>query len=73
VTNAGGLAVICADACEAAGLTLPELTEESQQQLTKLLAAEATVRNPIDMLGTATGEVFAKAIRIALADARVDA
>lgn len=73
VTNAGGLAVICADACEAAGLTLPELTEESQQKLRKLLAAEATVRNPIDMLGTATGEVFTKAIRIALADARVDA
>jgi acetyl coenzyme A synthetase (ADP forming)-like protein len=72
VTNAGGLAVICADACEAAGLTLPELTEESQKQLRELLAAEASVRNPIDMLGTATGEVFAKAIRIALADARVD-
>jgi acetyl coenzyme A synthetase (ADP forming)-like protein len=73
VTNAGGLAVVCADACEAAGLTLPELTEESQQKLRELLAAEATVRNPVDMLGTATGEVFAKAIRIALADARVDA
>ncbi len=73
VTNAGGLAVICADACEAAGLSLPELTEESQQKLRKLLAKEATVRNPIDMLGTATGEVFTEAIRIALADARVDA
>ena len=73
VTNAGGLAVVCADACEAAGLTLPELTEDSQQKLRKLLAAEATVRNPIDMLGTAPGEVFAEALRIALADARVDA
>jgi acetyl coenzyme A synthetase (ADP forming)-like protein len=73
VTNAGGLAVVCADACEAAGLTLPELTEESQAKLRKLLPAEATVRNPIDMLGTAPGEVFAEAIRIALADARVDA
>jgi acyl-CoA synthetase (NDP forming) len=73
VTNAGGLAVICADACESVGLTLPELTEESQQKLRKLLAKEATVRNPIDMLGTATGEVFTEAIRIVLADARVDA
>jgi len=73
VTNAGGLAVICADACESVGLTLPELTEESQQKLRKLLAKEATVRNPIDMLGTATGDVFTEAIRIVLADARVDA
>jgi acetate---CoA ligase (ADP-forming) len=73
VTNAGGLAVICADACESVGLALPELSEESQQKLRKLLAKEATVRNPVDMLGTATGEVFAEAIRIVLADARVDA
>jgi acetyl coenzyme A synthetase (ADP forming)-like protein len=73
VTNAGGLAVICADACEAAGLALPELTEASQQKLRKLLAEEATVRNPVDMLGTATGESFSEAIRIVLADARVDA
>jgi acetyl coenzyme A synthetase (ADP forming)-like protein len=73
VTNAGGLAVVCADACEAAGLTLPELTEESQEKLRKLLAAEATVRNPIDMLGTARGEVFAEAIRIVLEDRRIDA
>jgi acetyl coenzyme A synthetase (ADP forming)-like protein len=73
VTNAGGLAVICADACEAAGLTLPELSEESQDKLRDLLPDEASVRNPIDMLGTATGEVFAEATRIALADARVDA
>ncbi len=73
VTNAGGLAVICADACESVGLSLPELTEESQQKLRKLLAKEATVRNPVDMLGTATGDVFTEAIRIVLADARVDA
>src|SRR5207342_970118 len=26
LTNAGGLGILCADACEAAGLTLPELT-----------------------------------------------
>ncbi|MGD0273418.1 MAG: GNAT family N-acetyltransferase [Gaiellaceae bacterium] len=73
VTNAGGLAVVCADACEAAGLALPELTEESQQQLRKILAPEATLRNPIDMLGTARADVFAEATRIALADRRIDA
>ena len=29
ITNAGGLGILCADACESAGLELPELTEQT--------------------------------------------
>ena len=30
LTNAGGLGIMCADACEAAGLTMPPLAEETR-------------------------------------------
>src|SRR5207247_5255744 len=33
VTNAGGLGILCADACESAGLTLPPLAEVTQSEL----------------------------------------
>ena len=33
LTNAGGLGIMCADACEAAGLTLPPLAEATRARL----------------------------------------
>ncbi len=73
LTNAGGLGILCADACEAAGLTLPELSDETRSGLSELLAAEASVGNPVDMLGGATAETYASALPFILGDAHVDA
>ena len=56
LTNAGGLGILCADACEAAGLELPQLAEETRAALAAALPAEASVANPVDMLGSATAE-----------------
>ena len=58
VTNAGGLGILCADACDAAGLELPELGDETQTALAGLLPAEATRSNPVDLLGSATAETY---------------
>jgi acetyltransferase len=33
VTNAGGLGILCADACEAAGLVLPSLADATIEEL----------------------------------------
>ena len=55
LTNAGGLGILAADACEAAGLELSELSEETQVALAAVLPAEASLANPVDMLGSATG------------------
>src|SRR5205814_2824871 len=41
LTNAGGLGILCADACDAAGLELPELAAETRQALAEELPAEA--------------------------------
>jgi acetate---CoA ligase (ADP-forming) len=73
LTNAGGLGILCADACEAAGLELPELSEETKGALAGHLPAGASLANPVDMLGSATGSSYANAIPPLLADKRVDA
>ena len=73
LTNAGGLGILCADACEAAGLTLPDLEEKTRTALAELLSPEASVENPIDMLGGATAQTYASTLPLLLEDAQVDA
>jgi acetyl coenzyme A synthetase (ADP forming)-like protein len=73
LTNAGGLGILCADACEAAGLDLPSLSAETVAALRAFLPAEASVANPVDMLGGATAETYAQALPIMLADSRLSA
>jgi len=73
LTNAGGLGILCADACEAAHLELPELTEETRQALSEILPSEASVANPVDLLGSATGEVYTRVLPHILRDPGIDA
>jgi len=73
LTNAGGLGILAADACEASGLEIAELTTETQERLRAVLPAEASVLNPVDMLGGATGASYEQAVPIVVADAHVDA
>jgi acetyl coenzyme A synthetase (ADP forming)-like protein len=73
LTNAGGLGILAADACDAAGLELPALAGETAARLRELLPAEASVANPVDMLGSATAASYAAALPIVLADPGVDA
>jgi acetyl coenzyme A synthetase (ADP forming)-like protein len=73
LTNAGGLGILCADACEAAGLELPELGEQTRDALARLLPREASLTNPIDMLGSATAELYEQVLPIVARDPRVDA
>jgi len=73
ITNAGGLGILCADACESAGLELPALAPETVERLQGFLPAEASVANPVDMLGGATAEAYRSALPAVLADPNVDA
>ena len=58
VTNAGGLGILCADACEAAGLEVPVLPEALQDELRTFLPATAGISNPVDMIATSGGEEY---------------
>jgi acetate---CoA ligase (ADP-forming) len=73
LTNAGGLGILCADACEAAGLELPQLTAATRDALREVLPAEASVLNPVDLLGSAVGRTYEQVVPIVLADEAVDA
>ena len=72
LTNAGGLGILCADACAAAGLELPELGEETRAALQRLLPEDATLANPVDLLGSATAATFEAVIPALLEDKRLD-
>jgi len=73
VTNAGGPGIMCADACEAAGLEVPELPDEVREELAGFLAPEAGLGNPVDMIATATAEQYRRAIGTLAAHEGIDA
>lgn len=72
LTNAGGPAILAADACESHGLVVPALREETLASLREFLPAEAGLQNPVDMLAAATADDYARALRILLQDDSVD-
>ena len=72
VTNAGGLGILAADACEAAGLELPQPGDATRAALAEVMPAEGSSANPIDLLGGATAESFAAALPPVLADPAFD-
>jgi acetyltransferase len=73
LTNAGGPGILIADACEAHGLKVGDLTSETRDALKAILAEEASVANPIDMIASATPEQIEQSLRIVLSDPGVDA
>ncbi len=73
VTNAGGLGILCADASGAAGLDLPDLSPDLQERLRVVLPAEASVANPVDMLGSATAASYETVLPLLLEDPGIDA
>jgi acetyl coenzyme A synthetase (ADP forming)-like protein len=62
LTNAGGPGIMCADACDAVGLEVPELPEELRRELAAFLPAEASLGNPVDLIATASAEQYRRAI-----------
>jgi acetate---CoA ligase (ADP-forming) len=73
VTNAGGLGILAADACEAAGLELPPPSDATLAALAEVMPAEGSAANPVDLLGGATAESFAAALPPILGDPAFDA
>ncbi|HET8563351.1 MAG TPA: GNAT family N-acetyltransferase [Candidatus Binatia bacterium] len=73
LTNAGGLGILCADTCEASGLTVQELSASTKNLLKRFLPPTASVMNPVDMIASAGAEHFRRAVEILLAADEVDA
>jgi len=72
VTNAGGPGVLAADSLISSGGQLAELTTKSMEGLNALLPAHWSHSNPIDVLGDALPEKYAKVVDIAASDPNID-
>lgn len=73
LTNAGGPGIMASDACEARGLEVTPLAPATEKALREFLPAEASVRNPVDMIASAPPTSFEKSLKLLLADPNVDA
>jgi acetyl coenzyme A synthetase (ADP forming)-like protein len=72
LTNAGGPAIMAADACCALGLVLPDLSAETTAALAGYLPPEAAIANPVDMIASATPESYRFCMQELLKDPVVD-
>lgn len=72
VTNAGGPGILAADAMESCGLDLVVPTAATVSQIKRLLPRGVPVRNPLDLIASATPEGYGAAMASLLADPIVD-
>ncbi|HET6314507.1 MAG TPA: bifunctional acetate--CoA ligase family protein/GNAT family N-acetyltransferase, partial [Chloroflexia bacterium] len=72
VTNAGGPGVLATDALISEGGELADLSDETMQELDKILPAAWSHNNPVDILGDASPERYAASLAIAAKDPNSD-
>ncbi|MEO8200634.1 MAG: acetate--CoA ligase family protein, partial [Gemmatimonadota bacterium] len=72
VTNSGGPGILAADALEASGMKLSELAPSTVATIAPLFSAEASIRNPLDMVASATSAGYRAALGALLEDPNVD-
>ena len=72
VTNAGGPGVLATDALMSAGGALAELAPPTLAALDRILPAHWSHSNPVDILGDADPQRYAKALEIAAQDPNSD-
>jgi acyl-CoA synthetase (NDP forming)/GNAT superfamily N-acetyltransferase len=73
LTNGGGPGALAADACAAAGLQMPELSESLRASLATGLPGHASTANPIDTTAGGEPAVLAQAARTLMGSDEVDA
>ena len=73
LSNAGGPGILATDACEANGLLVPDLPAALGDALQAFLPPEASVKNPVDMIASATPEAYEEATRLMLESDALDA
>jgi acetyl coenzyme A synthetase (ADP forming)-like protein len=72
ITNAGGPGIIAADAAERLGIQLPHMTKEGIEAMAAKLPPNASLYNPIDVIGDAPSARYAAVLEQAARDPNVD-
>lgn len=64
LTSSGGSGVLAADASEDFDLNIMDLPDKAVQRLKEKLPSECIIRNPVDLTGSATAELYDEAIKV---------
>ena len=72
LTNSGGPGILAADALEANGLELPELSPATVNYLQTVLPPESSLRNPMDMIASARPQNYRNTLSALLRDPGID-
>ncbi len=72
ITNAGGPGIIAADTSEKLGLKLPQMSRDTIESIAPLLPKNASLYNPVDIIGDATSERYEVVLNKAVDDPNVD-
>jgi acetyltransferase len=72
VTNAGGPGIIATDACVSLGLEMSTFEDETYRALKEILPEEASIQNPVDILGDGGSDRYEKSLDLVLSDKNVD-
>ncbi|MBI4690046.1 MAG: acetate--CoA ligase family protein [Nitrospirae bacterium] len=72
LTNAGGPGIIAADAAEKLGLKLPQMKKETINFIAPLLPKNASLYNPVDIIGDAMSDRYAVVLNKAIGDPNID-
>jgi acetyltransferase len=72
VTNAGGPAILAVDSLESNGLSLAELTDETNIELREIVPPAGSINNPVDLLPIGPAEQFKQVSEILAKDNNVD-
>ena len=72
MTNSGGPGIMATDAVSELGLNIAQLKEETKNELKSYLPTAASVRNPVDMIASATLDHYTRTLELLLKDENVD-
>lgn len=72
VTNSGGPGIMATDAVCEYGLEIAKISDATKDKLRSFLPDSASVKNPIDMIASASMEQYTETIKTVLADDSVD-
>lgn len=72
VTNSGGPGIMATDAVCEYGLEIAKISDATKDKLRSFLPDSASVKNPIDMIASASMEQYTETIKTVIADENVD-
>ncbi|MGC8816795.1 MAG: acetate--CoA ligase family protein [Candidatus Hadarchaeum sp.] len=73
ITSSGGSGILALDASEELGMNVPDLPAEVRERLKEKLPPECILRNPLDLTGSATAQMYDETLNILNESGEIDA